>query len=75
MTRRQKQANTPSGEPTAITPIQAIRRIETRISEIEQLDPKTIEDYDDPQIEQLKTSITTTLADSFGLNSHLYCFY
>ncbi len=48
---------------------QAIKRIELRIGELEALDPSTISGFDDPQLAELRASISTTLADSFGRGS------
>lgn len=52
-----------------LTPEQAIKRIELRIGELEALAPSTITGFDDPQLAELRTSISTTLADSFGRGS------
>ena len=67
MTRGSKQG---SAEAPKLTPEQAIKRIELRISELERLDPSTINGFDDPQLAELRTSIHITLADAFGIGSN-----
>lgn len=66
MARGSKQE---AAELPKLSPEQAIKRLELRILELEKLDPSTITGFDDPQLADLRTSISTTLADSFGRGS------
>jgi predicted nucleotide-binding protein len=50
----------------------AIARLEKRVAELRQFDPKTIESGDDPQIVRLSGSIENSLAAIFGPDSHQY---
>ena len=68
-----RRSATPQRRPADLTPAQmkaAVPRLESRVHELQEFDPKSITSGDAPQVQALEARIKSTLSQIYGEDTH-----